>query len=189
MNFFRNIGKKIAIIWKFFMGEDYRQKFLRRIRELRKQLAEIPDAEKTNVSQIDDKTRNSTKKQIFLKLLETGIAGLIFDPRLDDVSVPEKFKGLETLTFKFSYNYHVADFDVTDEHVIASLSFQGYPFQCIVSWNAVMAIANSLERIVYVDDRIRKIEENVEPKKLEEQSPEERRKGFRLIEGGKKQMT
>ena len=107
---------------------------------------EIPPDE---VHQLNQKQMKQAKREFFSKALQGGIASLYLDPRVEGVIVPEKFRGSPTLVLNYSYRYHIADFDFDDERVVASLSFGGFPFQCVVPWDAVIGIGNQAESTFY----------------------------------------
>jgi stringent starvation protein B len=155
-----------------------------------------PPPEDTH-SQNDRKMRQA-KKEFFAKALQGGIASLYLDPRVVGVIVPEQFRGSSALVLNYSYRYHIADFDFNDERVIASLSFGGFPFQCVVPWDAVTGIGNHTENAFYsftdsppqVDDKaplqvISRQEKLACDQKLHGAATE-RRKQFRVIKGEKK---
>lgn len=111
-----------------------------------KKESEIPPDE---VHQLNHKQIKQAKREFFSKALQGGIASLYLDPRVEGVIVPEKLKGSPTLVLNYSYRYHIADFDFDDERVVASLSFGGFPFQCVVPWDAVIGIGNQAESTFY----------------------------------------
>lgn len=102
---------------------------------------EEEQSEKTNAVK-KDLEKNLSKRVFFEKSLENGIAVLYLDPRISGVIVPEKFSGQSLLVLNYSYKYGVNDFMFDDNLVVASLSFGGFPFRCVVPWEAVGAIVD-----------------------------------------------
>lgn len=136
------------------------------------------------------------KKEFFSRALQGGVASLYLDPRVQGVLVPDKLRGSPTLVLNYSYRYHIADFDFDNEKVIASLSFGGVPFQCVVPWDAVMGIGNQGESTFYsfVPD-LPQAEDKTTLQSSENKKPEfdqvshdralENRKKFQVLKGGK----
>ena len=100
--------------------------------------------------------------------------------------------------FNYSYRYHIADFNFDDSEVVASLSFGGNPFQCVVPWNAVMGIGNQAESMYYsfvahdptMQNQEKKSLHNIQNEKqdFDQASHDralERRNQFKVIKGGK----
>lgn len=136
------------------------------------------------------------KKDFFSRALEGGIASLYLNPRAEGVSVPSHLRNMPSLVLNYSYRYHIADFDFDDERVVASLSFQGTPYQCIVPWDAVVGIGNHSEEAFYsfgtylssVDDKtgLNAMEsENPEFDQVSHERAVENRKKFKVIKGEK----
>ena len=136
------------------------------------------------------------KKEFFSKALQGGIASLYLDPKVQGVLVPDKLRVSSTLVLNYSYRYHIADFEFDDEKVIASLSFGGVPFQCVVPWDAVLGIGNQGESTFYsfvpdlpqVEDKTTlQSSENAKPEfdKVSHDRALENRKKFQVLKGGK----
>src|SRR5690606_27390392 len=49
-----------------------------------------------------------------------------------------------------SYNFGIPDFEITDNHVQASLSFQGRRYCCVLPFNAVFAFTSHAQPVGYV---------------------------------------
>lgn len=97
--------------------------------------------------------RHGEKRRCFERLLDLGVATLHLDPRKPGVQVPKKFAGQEMLLLNYSYRYHIQDFRFDDREVVATLTFQGVPFQCVVPWTSVFAVTNpAREGLVWEED-------------------------------------
>lgn len=92
---------------------------------------------------------NRQKRDFFEKALQGGIASLHFDARVEGVEVPENFRGASHLKLNYSYRFHIADFCITDDDVVASLSFSGIPHRCVVPWHSVFGVGNQGENRFY----------------------------------------
>lgn len=158
-------------------------------------IASTPSSDK--IHQQQHRQMRQTKKEFFSRALQGGIASLYLAPTTKGVVVPERFRGTSELVLNYSYRYHIADFNFDDERVVASLSFSGFPFQCVVPWDAVIGIGNQAEGVFcsFVQDSY-SIEKNVplqsyvnsEAPVFEQVSHGkaiERRKQFRIIKGNK----
>lgn len=84
------------------------------------------------------------KAKFFLTLLQDGVASLHFDPRAQGVVVPPRFSRQSSLVLNYSFNYHIADFDIDDQGVVATLTFAGQPCCCTVPWRAVYAMRSEV---------------------------------------------
>jgi len=84
------------------------------------------------------------KAKFFLALLQDGVASLHFDPRVAGVVVPPRFSRQSSLVLNYSFNYHIADFNVDDQNVVATLTFGGQPCCCTVPWRAVYAMRSEV---------------------------------------------
>lgn len=151
------------------------------------------------VRQIAPEKPSLTKQEFFSKALQSGIATICLDPRIVGVKVPDSCKGQVPLILNFSYRYHIADFDFDNEGVVASLSFNGSPFRCVIPWNAVIGVGNQSEGIFYSftteDIQTHPITEKKTLSQVKTEGPVfdqishdraiERRKQFKIIKGGK----
>ncbi len=84
------------------------------------------------------------KAKFFLTLLQDGVASLHFDPRAAGVVVPPRFARQCSLVLNYSFNYHISDFNVDDQSVVATLTFAGQPCCCTVPWHAVYAMRSEV---------------------------------------------
>lgn len=118
------------------------------------------------------------KRAHFRRLLDDGIATLHLDPRAAGVDVPKHLRSQPMLLLNYSWRYRLADFAFDGDEVIASLSFQGAPYRCVVPWQAVFAVTDPRrEGIVWPDDV---------PADLREQAdPAPTQTSFRVVSGGR----
>lgn len=160
---------------------------------LEKKLPEPPPDE---IHHVTLEQMRIAKKEFFSRALQGGIASLYLDPRVQGVTVPDRFRGSPTLVLNYSYRYHIADFNFDDEKVVASLSFGGMPFQCIVPWDAVIGIGNQGESTFYSfvpdlqhpeDKKTLQSSENKKPEfdQVSHDRAIENRKKFQVIKGEK----
>lgn len=160
---------------------------------LEKKKPEFPPDE---VHKVTSEQVRKVKKEFFSKALQGGVASVYLDPKFTGVVVPDRFRGSPTLVLNYSYRYHIADFDFDDLRIVASLSFNGIPFQCTVPWDAVLGIGNQGESTFYsfVPD-LPQAEDKKTLQSSENKSPEfdqashdralENRKKFQVLKGGK----
>lgn len=83
------------------------------------------------------------KKQVLLGFLERGVAMVHLDARRPGVAVPPQYTGDAHLRLNLSYRYNIPDFEITDEHVQATLSFSGRSFRCVLPWPSIFAITSA----------------------------------------------
>jgi stringent starvation protein B len=88
------------------------------------------------------KPRVPGKKEVLLAFLQRGVAMIHLDARRPGVSVPVQFRDEAHLRLNLSYRYGIPDLVIGDEQVRATLSFGGYPFYCIVPWEAVFGVTS-----------------------------------------------
>lgn len=135
------------------------------------------------------------KRDFFARSLQSGVASVYLDPRVQGVKVPDAFRNQVPLVLNYSYRYHIADFEFHDDSIVASLSFGGVPYQCTVPWDAVMGIGNQGEGVFCsFTGEPPPPDEKRGLSKLESQNPQfdqdshrqatERRKQFKVIKGG-----
>jgi stringent starvation protein B len=87
--------------------------------------------------------RSPEKKQTLLAFLSRGVAMVHLDARQPGVLVPEQFKSDAHLRLNLSYRYGLPEFEIGDEQIVATLSFSGRPFHCVLPWDAVFAVTSS----------------------------------------------
>ena len=88
------------------------------------------------------KPRVPGKKEVLLAFLQRGVAMIHLDARRPGVSVPVQYRDEAHLRLNLSYRYGIPDLVIGDEQVRATLSFGGYPFHCIVPWEAVFGVTS-----------------------------------------------
>lgn len=108
---------------------------------------EHPDEDVPKKIEIEEE-KNALKKKFFESSLQSGITTLYLDPRIPGTVVPEKFMGQSMLVLNYSYKYNIRDFTFDDRFVVATLSFGGFPFRCVVPWEAVCAIGSHGQGVV-----------------------------------------
>jgi hypothetical protein len=135
---------------------------------------------------------NADKRKCFEDALRHGIAKIYFDPRHEKNSVPERFKNQDTLVLSYSYSYGLNDFHITDEFVVATLSFSRMPFYCCVHWDSVFMIEGQQDVSQYTGDEKKSAKTNMKLVQAErstidsEIKQETRQKPkLTLIKGGK----
>jgi stringent starvation protein B len=90
---------------------------------------------------MDDSERPS-KRDAFLALLRAGWASLHLDARSPGVVVPAPFSSHAHLVLQYGRNMPIpiADLEVTEAGVSATLSFSRIPHRTYVPWSAVYAV-------------------------------------------------
>jgi stringent starvation protein B len=96
----------------------------------------------------DDSVMSKDKMAFFERALEFGIAALYLNPKASGVIVPERFCANDILVLNYSYKYRIPDFAFDSDFVVATLSFNGSPFRCVVPWHAVYAIESQGEQLL-----------------------------------------
>jgi stringent starvation protein B len=81
------------------------------------------------------------------------------------VRVPPHLMSNRNLVLNYSYNYHISDFNFDDTEIVASLSFQGRPYRCVIPWSAVLGIGNNGDSVYYDFSGAVSPEEQKEPEK------------------------
>ena len=87
---------------------------------------------------------------IMEKLLDAGKVMVHLLPGLLGVRVPAQFRNQPLLRLNFSYRFGIADFQVDERGVRASLSFGGVPHFCDIPWGAVLALSSEPTDELYV---------------------------------------
>lgn len=87
---------------------------------------------------------------IMERLLDAGKVMVHLLPGLLGVRVPAQFRQLPVLRLNFSYRFGIADFQVDERGVRASLSFGGVNQFCDIPWGAVLALSSEPTDEFYV---------------------------------------
>jgi stringent starvation protein B len=89
-----------------------------------------------------DESERPSKRDAFLALLRAGWASLHLDARSPGVVVPAPFASHAQLVLQYGRNMPIpiADLEVTDAGVSATLSFSRVPHRTYVPWSAVYAV-------------------------------------------------
>ena len=143
----------------------------------------VPQAESVVDVVIDPANLRKIKREVFENSLEKGITSLHLDATVQGTRVPSHLSGQRNLVLNYSYRYQIPDFIFNEDGVVASLSFKGVHFQCVVPWDAVFGIGSHADGNFYSFVGAVPEEKQIEEIKNDEAS--ERRKGFKLIKGGK----
>lgn len=105
------------------------------------------------------------KKVVLLDLLEKAWVYVALDPRKEGVLLPDQLRKQPRLTLQYGYNMPmpIADLQIDDEGIRATLSFSRSPFATFIPWSAVFAI--------YDDDRRGLLWEENLPKDIDAEPP------------------
>ena len=123
-------------------------------------------------------TQHGSKKELLDGLLELGVSMVHLDARDPDVIVPTAFKNDPHLRLNLSYRFGIEDFELTDEAVLASLSFSGNRFPCTLPWQAIYAMTSDQLDYGYIwpEDMPQEfLGEEQESDQAQEAPPQERR--------------
>jgi len=82
-----------------------------------------------------------TKRACFEKLLSEGMVFVQLDTGAPGVDLPKHLLSQPYVGLNLSLNFRLETFEITDENVCASLSFQGLRHLCVIPWGAVFLIA------------------------------------------------
>lgn len=82
----------------------------------------------------------ASKKEALLALLDRGLTMIHLDARRDGVQVPPSYASDPHLRLNLSYRFGLADLEIDDEGVRATLSFSGSGFYCRIPWSAIFAM-------------------------------------------------
>ncbi len=87
---------------------------------------------------------NTEKLQAFKRGLEKGVVMVVLDARRPGVSVPSQFAKRPNLGLNYSYDYRLPDFAFDEQGVSATLSFDEGYFYCLVPWEAVYRVGDTV---------------------------------------------
>jgi stringent starvation protein B len=79
----------------------------------------------------------NAKRECLEKLLAEGLVFIQLDSRVEGVDLPAHLRRQPVVGLNLSLNFRIEVFDITDEGIRASLSFQGVRHLCVVPWAAV----------------------------------------------------
>ncbi len=79
----------------------------------------------------------NAKRECLEKLLAEGLVFIQLDSRVEGVDLPAHLRRQPVVGLNLSLNFRIDVFDITDEGIRASLSFQGVRHICVVPWAAV----------------------------------------------------
>jgi stringent starvation protein B len=88
------------------------------------------------------------KRQRLDALLADALVYVHVDARDERVQVPEHLKGEAALVLKLSHRFGLETFDVGPVEVVASLSFGGDRFRCVLPYAAVFAYSTDEQPFV-----------------------------------------
>jgi stringent starvation protein B len=90
-----------------------------------------------------DESERPSKRDAFLALLRAGWASIHLDARHPGVVVPAMFASQAHLVLQYGRNMPIpiADLEVTEAGVSATLSFSRVPHRTYVPWSAVYAVS------------------------------------------------
>lgn len=88
-----------------------------------------------------------SKKERLLDVLDTsdgsrGLAMIQIDPRGEDVLVPGWLKNQPQLVLKLAYGFRFPVFEIDDEGIYVSLSFNQQRSMCSIPWDCLYAIGS-----------------------------------------------
>ena len=90
----------------------------------------------------DSKAKNQEKMDKFTCAIKEGAVSVVFQGSAQDISIPNYLRSQSTVSFKFSYDFGLKDFEFNNDGISASLQFkEGYHF-CSVSWDSIFAMRN-----------------------------------------------
>jgi stringent starvation protein B len=79
----------------------------------------------------------NAKRECLEKLLAEGLVFIQLDARAKGVDLPPHLRGQPVVGLNLSLNFRLEVFDVTDDGIRASLSFQGVRHLCVVPMSAI----------------------------------------------------
>jgi stringent starvation protein B len=94
---------------------------------------------------------NREKRELLLMLLQQGTVMVHLDARREGVLVPGRFLSDPHLRLNLDYSFHVPDFEIKDDRVVASLSFSQKPYYCELPFEAIwgMTSAKSGQTVIF----------------------------------------
>lgn len=86
--------------------------------------------------------RSADKRQTLTQMLDQGMTMVHIDALSEGVCVPEQHAKESHLRLNFSYRFRLEVFEVGEQEILASLSFDDMPFPCVIPWTAVFAMTS-----------------------------------------------
>ena len=86
--------------------------------------------------------RSAHKRQTLMQMLDQGMTMVHLDARSEGVCVPAQHTKESHLRLNFSYRFRLEVFEVGEQEVLASLSFDDMAFPCVIPWTAVFAMTS-----------------------------------------------
>ncbi len=83
------------------------------------------------------------KYELCAQWLTGGTVCLLFDARSERVKVPAGFKGLGDLRLNFCYSFQLPDFNLNENGIWGTLSFNTGVFFCMVPWQVVYGMQSA----------------------------------------------
>ena len=131
----------------------------------------------------DDEQR---KRSAVERAFKSGVIGVLYTPPTEGVVVPLAFKTLNYAKLNFNHTNGKGDFVIRDDGIAETLRFNGTWQQVFVPWAAIYGVAmESCGASLYFESPRAAIATATEKDLLAcTKTPEERRKEFRVLEGG-----
>ena len=86
-------------------------------------------------------SRQPSKKDLLLQMLDEGLVMLHLDARQPGVIVPSFLKEDPHLRLNLSYRFGLPDLQIDDEAISTTLSFRQTPFHCVIPFHALWALS------------------------------------------------
>ncbi len=141
--------------------------------------------------------KQKPKFQVFNLIMLMGPTMIFIDPTHKDVDLPDYLMGAARVALEFGYNLPkpIDDLTVSPLALAATLSFNKVPYAVFIPWESVEAITDNKGVGVYYGttpiavspEEVAELQVEDKREKVEiEISAQNRRKGFKVLEGGKK---
>lgn len=88
------------------------------------------------------------RREMLCALLDDGLVYVHLDARHDGASLPDHLADEPALVLKLSHGFHLETFDLGALEVVASLSFGGARFRCVLPYDAMFAFSTEHEPFV-----------------------------------------
>ena len=90
----------------------------------------------------DAEDQTTQKHAAFVELVDQGMTMVHLDARTSGVDVPADYQNDAHLRLNFSHKFMLETFDITEDSIRSSLSFQGSMHICVIPWSAVFALTH-----------------------------------------------